>query len=287
LFADTSPLLSCIIPFKSFAVLEANLLPCLSALNQECEVVFVHDSESPILESELKRLNSIPAKIMYSIGIFGNAGLARNEGLAKANGEWIVFWDSDDKASPGETLRIIQNASKARTVITQFSVKDNRRNSILPPTTITNSSIVANPGIWRFIFPSEFVKNIKFPNILIGEDLCFLISAQVFDRPFQTIGVETYEYHLSEYQTTYKLESIKPNKLVIEKLLQELIRTKPRNCVAFGIFFRQLISLAVKSKGKEAGFIISKFFSLLTKVKTFQLPSFFVGICVSFRRGIV
>jgi glycosyltransferase involved in cell wall biosynthesis len=286
LFADSPPLLSCIVPFKSFAVLEANLLPCLSALNQECEVVFVHDSESPILESELNRLNSIPPKIKYLFGIFGNAGLARNEGLDKADGEWIVFWDSDDRASPGEALRIIDNARKARTIVTRFSVKNTLSNSKLPSTPITKSRIVANPGIWRFIFPSVFVKSIRFPNILIGEDLCFLISAQVFDQPIQTIEIETYEYRLSKYQTTYNLEGLEPIKLLIEQLLRELIRTKPRNYVAFGIFFRQLNSLALKSKGKEMRFIVSRFFSLLTKVKPFQFSSFFIGICVSFRRGI-
>ena len=44
--------------------------------------------------------------------------------------------------------------------------------------------LIAEPGIWRFIFKTEIIKDIKFPDIKLGEDIIFLSTLKLFEKNY-------------------------------------------------------------------------------------------------------
>jgi glycosyltransferase involved in cell wall biosynthesis len=224
---------------------------------------------------------------MYVNGNFGNAGSARNRGLENATGEWVVFWDSDDKAFPEATLEIIKSFNNHKIKVTSFAVRKSLESQQTLTSNVSLRTVVANPGIWRFIFPTKSIKSIKFPSITIGEDLSFIIASQVFDLPYELIDILTYEYQISDFQTTNNLENLYHHKVMIDKLLELITHIKPKSFVPYGILIRQLISILMNSRGREIIFCISKYFYVLRRNGIRSALPLLIGLATAITPGVV
>ncbi|MBA3663522.1 MAG: glycosyltransferase family 2 protein [Bacteroidetes bacterium] len=93
-------LVSIIIPCYNGSLLVQETLQ--SILNQEgveFEIIFIDDGSKD--DSKLKVLSFNDARISYFYQDNAGVSAARNKGLSIAKGDYIVFFDADDKMTPG------------------------------------------------------------------------------------------------------------------------------------------------------------------------------------------
>ena len=123
------PLVSIVIPVYN---VEKYVLQCLDSLvaqtRSDYEVILINDGATD--NSEMLISDYIKQKKLSNFHLFAkaNGGMssARNMGLDKATGEWIMFLDSDDWIEPDclETLLSVANESGADLIIGGYQAYD-------------------------------------------------------------------------------------------------------------------------------------------------------------------
>jgi glycosyltransferase involved in cell wall biosynthesis len=155
-------------------------------------------------------------------GSWGNPGGARNFGITLCQSKWIAFWDSDDIPNLSGIVQLMDEMhnSKCDLGIGIFSQYRKGR----PYSEITHEEqdlsldhkILANPGLWRFVFKREFIYGISFPESTCSEDILFLQ---------RTLSREPKIYTSNHHIYTYVqggLNQITKSPFVVDQILQVL-----------------------------------------------------------------
>lgn len=270
--SDLSKKLSIICPVSDMAGRLDRLREWLKQVDfQSTQVIIVHDERDENTAIELRSIIleiNVPDLILTE-GFFGTAAGARNSVLGKCDGEWICFWDSDDQ--PNYQLLLKDLDASYDVVIGEFSVE-------IPTGLITRvvhgsndeeslSRMSFNPGLWRMAFQAKVIRNLTFPEIVMGEDQCFL--AQLNWNSLRTkYSKEIYYNYFSGWdnQTTGRGKSRMP--LVASlRFLQCLLADK----VGEEEFIRNLASRQFLTLFKSRGFK-SKFMAIVELIKMFNRP---------------
>ena len=163
--------LSIIIPYYNTENFTDELLNVLEPqITKECEVILVDDGSDEIYE---------PYQDFVRVFVFKeNKGVsaARNLGLKKAKGDYIVFIDSDDLVTEDyiqQIFKAIEN--NPDTVYLSWRSIDHKLGKIIAsPTDEFNPY---NRCVWNRVFSREYIKGLTFPEgVQIGEDDAFLNS---------------------------------------------------------------------------------------------------------------
>ena len=212
------------------------------------QVVIVHDRRD---EGTSIELNSIVSEIdspelILKEGIFGTAASARNLGLSLCKGEWICFWDSDDQ--PNYDLVINGLDSDYDVIIGEFSIEtpSGSVSKVVHSANTVQSLIQVsfNPGLWRMAFQARAIKEVTFPEIVMGEDQCFLAQLDWDVLRVKFTGGIFYNYFSGwESQTTSRTKSRLPlidSLRFLQILLQE---NKGREEFTRNMLSRQFLTL--------------------------------------------
>lgn len=245
-------LLSCIVPFRDYIVLCDNLLKSLGNFTERVEVVLVHDTKSSLENAQIDFLKAMQADVKYVWGDYKSAAKARNQGIANASGEWIIFWDSDDYGYTDECLDVIKGAGSYEVLICGFKVTESKLGKVnhFLPGRPGLRQVVLTPGIWRHIFRRKLIAETLFHDIPLGEDILFLIECGAYENQILFSETVVYEYRLSEYQSTRNMNLTIELKRFLDKLTQVLHLQQPISVVPYGIYIRQTLALIARSKGK-------------------------------------
>ena len=194
--------LSIITPLHRISDLQFLISWVPEALNENVEVILVLDSLS---ESErIQILSSLPQNpdlLRITHGKFKSAANSRNHGLKQASGEWIAFWDADDRPVINSSLALIGSAMNQTVLKGNFRRKSDRvSNEIMESSVQTLDmrsvfSIAKDPGLWRWIFHNDVLNGVEFPNIEIGEDQLFLIRVLSKRDSFLNSSLVVYIYN--------------------------------------------------------------------------------------------
>jgi glycosyltransferase involved in cell wall biosynthesis len=235
---------------------------------QSTQVIIVHDKRDETTGYELKsivsKINS-PALILNE-SVYGTAGGARNSALGECEGEWICFWDSDDQ--PNYQLVLNGLDSNYDVIIGEFSIEkplslvvkvphgEDRENSL--------SRMSFNPGLWRMAFRADVIQNLKFPEIMMGEDQCFLAQLEWNSLRTKFVNENYYNYFSGwDSQTTSKDKSRLPLLESLRFLRGLLEDNKGTEEVIRNMASRQFLTL-LKTKGIKAKFLsIAELFKLM------------------------
>ena len=243
--------LSVITPVTRQANNLQNLSYWLSKLsNKSIEVLLIHDKSDSCTGPQLKELLAAidNSNILYFEGEFGSPGIARNEGLKNARGEWLCFWDSDDLPWLEEVYLLMQTNMNSTTdcIVTNY-ISLNRQTGVKFINRISKNyqaQIALNPGLWRFFFSKSSLGEIKFTNLMMAEDQIFLAEYLKNDLNLQISEKITYSYFKGNPN------SLTSNKYALNDLGNASSRTlaimnsiKEVNLLIVGIMFvRQVIS---------------------------------------------
>jgi glycosyltransferase involved in cell wall biosynthesis len=171
------------------------------------EVFLVHDVQDEKTSAELQHLLLKQKKpnIIFSEGIFGTAGIARNSVLNLCKGQWVVFWDSDDTPNLENVLSAIDNSFDV--IIGEFQIREpNGELRYFPHGHDYKSSIKLmsfQPGLWRIIFRKEAIAGVRFPSFKMGEDQDFLAQINWNKTRIKFEPTTFYTYNVGQFfQTT-------------------------------------------------------------------------------------
>jgi glycosyltransferase involved in cell wall biosynthesis len=131
------PLVSVVVPVHNgSAYVEAAIASALSQLDCDLEVIVVDDaSRDRTREVVAKRLPTDPRLRLVSLPVNGGPSVARNAGIAVANGIWIALLDADDLYKPDRLARLLTaaEASQADVVCDNLMVVDELTGGELGP----------------------------------------------------------------------------------------------------------------------------------------------------------
>ena len=194
-------LLSAIVPITLMAGRLNLLSDWVNSINhKQIEILLIHDIADVETGLELKEMleSNKNEKITLIEGVFGSPGNARNEGLLLAKGEWVTFWDCDDKPEVEEVLKTLENTVMniaLDVLIGEYNVLNLKSGTLTKkiPSDKNLLNLAFNPGIWRMVFRRETIKNQKFTSFKMAEDQNFISSIELpalkckwVDRVFYT-----------------------------------------------------------------------------------------------------
>lgn len=120
-------MVSIIIPLynKEFAI-EQTLCSVIKQTYRDFEIIVSDDGSTDRSASIVKELAKKDKRIRYYKKENGGVSSARNFGLSKANGEWIIFLDADDEMMPTniETLLYLSTKYKVKLAASNISVQE-------------------------------------------------------------------------------------------------------------------------------------------------------------------
>ncbi len=205
------PKISVIIPVYNG---EEYLIECLdSVVNQtlkEIEIICVDDGSTDKSLEILNEYRMKDSRIKILTQENSGAGVARNNAIQIANGEYVAFLDSDDLYPNIDTLsQLYKQALIHKVKICGGSANILTKKEILK-NTIENYQFLKDEimqykdyqydyGYWRFIYDRKFLieNNIAFPNYLRGQDPPFFIKAMTLAQEFYAMKMPTYIYRMS------------------------------------------------------------------------------------------
>lgn len=146
---------------------------------------------------------------------------ARNLGIEKAQGEYIVFIDSDDRVKTNFIESLVAKGQENSIVICNFVYCDENervsasyemlRDGNLNDLNAFLASVVVERKIFgsvcRTLFPSKIIKdnNIKFVNCILAEDQLFLLAAVSYCSCIITLKEAMYVYFDNSSSATHKV----------------------------------------------------------------------------------
>ena len=203
---------------------EKYLESCLNSLiNQtlkDIEIICVDDGSTDNSAHILQKYSQIDNRIKVITQSNSGQGIARNNALNIANGEYIGFVDPDDYVSPQmfETLYKNAKAYNADLVEESFyidnqarSYKRKQKNKLNLPTNDIfnwkvkkNYAFSVNLAVWNKLYRRDFIRkfNIKFMNVLRGEDIIFTVKSRVLANRILYIDNADYYYRIKEDNST-------------------------------------------------------------------------------------
>jgi len=210
IISQKAPILSVVIPVSKMSGRLSNLeISLRSVEGLPIEVIVVHDVQDSSTAGELLKLviELENRKIALLQGKFGSPGLARNFGKKKARGKKIAFWDSDDIGQPQELLDAIEEFPNHQIIFGDFESVNSHMKSHhsvgIDSMSNLEVQLAENPGIWRFIFDADLIRNLEFSNLHMGEDQIFLLLTAIEPSKFKHTGRVFYKYFTgNSYQLT-------------------------------------------------------------------------------------
>jgi|694.fasta_scaffold115671_3 glycosyltransferase involved in cell wall biosynthesis len=249
------------------------------------QLIIVHDLAGTSTKYELKKIiNQYNlSNLVFLEGHYGNPGFARNAGFEAATGDWIAFWDSDDKPILRTILNKINLATLKDDVLVGGFNTINAVNCNVQRFNANNASLKSvcmNPGIWRMVFRKKVIEDLKFSRLRMGEDQLFLSELNFVELNVNYVSEPFYQYTVEQKnQLTnnhYALADLSEASILI---LKHLKASKNRRVINFDAFLIIREQLTLIKKGdlflriKALKFIIIYFRSLNLAILISSLAS--------------
>ena len=244
--------------------------------NFSIQLIVVHDIDDDKTGRELQIILNNKTNIKLIEGKYGSAGDARNAGLELVDSEWVGFWDSDDKPEVKQYLDLVAKVKEEQNLVgygnfLKVSAIPNKlqksKNSFNIEGATNSLKLHKNPGIWRWIFASEVLKNTKFSNLKLGEDVCFLFSILQKVDKVTTSSQVVYKYFVDDpLQSTVLWKNDTRIFLVIKFMNENFISNQKNQNITIGLLVNQFYSSLKLDKLKYKVISIKLFINIFSKM---------------------
>ncbi len=203
---------------------EEYLEQCLeSVINQtlkDIEIILIDDGSTDSSINICEKYRKNDNRIKFIAQKNQGSGAARNRGLDTANGEFVIFLDSDDFYPESDILETLYNKAKEHnvkicggsfseldndTILTKFP-EDNSGYVFAQDGLIEYADYQFDYGYHRFIYNLEFLKNnnIKFPDYRRFQDPPFFVKVMFAAQRFYAISKITYCLRIKHKMVNWK-----------------------------------------------------------------------------------
>ena len=191
---DTSPLVSIIVPVYN---VEDYLPSCLESIQaqdyQNLEIIIINDGSTDNSGSICDRFAENDDRIKVVHQVNGGLSAARNAGIGRATGDYIVFVDSDDLLHPSYVSILLNTLTQS---CCKLAMCDMQRFQDMPeivrvPENTSKEILTSKKSIQRFLlgewwsacaklYRSDLFKTVRFPVGRNNED--YAILTRVFEQ---------------------------------------------------------------------------------------------------------
>lgn len=232
-----NPLVSVIVPSY---MEEKNIEDCLNAIcsqtYQNIEILCIDDNSFDRTFEIIISCQKKDSRIQAFKNPGNGVACARNYGIEKSSGEWIVFVDSDDCLQP-QMIEFLLDAAQAES--SQIAICAYERNEDFKPILEKNSYSTYSPeqifisnemnfaSVWAKIFSKQIIEDIFFEKFTVGEDTVF--SAEIWrkngGRKVPYIDIPLYHYKKNNSSTLSNLNAERRKDMVLSRLItSELLK---------------------------------------------------------------
>lgn len=201
-----TPLVSVVVPnygWQAGGFLSESTYAQLRELGSAVELIVVDDGSSATDRKEVAAsLAACPDADFISLTTNEGPGRARQVGLEKASGEWVLFVDADDQADVRYACNFLSAAELAHCDIVAFTAEVKAAASVVdPPPSLRPKDLcdvlVRRPGLWRFAYRREFLQrnDITFSALRYAEDLVFMLSCAAAQPRVVSAPSRVYYHH--------------------------------------------------------------------------------------------
>jgi glycosyltransferase involved in cell wall biosynthesis len=263
--------------------------------NFPLRVILIHDFQDESTAFELKELAAehLGLDIIQISGSFGSPGAARNSALSLVDSEWVAFWDCDDSPLLNEIFNAIYNSDSSVEILVGGFITRNIDGSLTSKRHSTNpsaKSVSINPGVWRMVFKSELVANLKFDELMLAEDQLYLSKMNFVTRKVKYISNPFYEYYMGGVnQLTKNPLFLKDLIVASDEIIKELSNVLTNEQMVFNLTLVLRQQTTVLKKGDHrlklrSIYLIIKFFAK-SDLNTLKLGFFAVNNLVAAARN--
>ena len=198
---------SVVIPITRMAGKLANLEKTLEkCLNENVEIILVHDEQDSVTQIEIEALLSKFKNINIKLfrKTFNSPGLARNYGVEHSTGRWFCFADSDDLPHISNLIQTAIGAenSSAKVGVGNMLVVNGEHDKLIESNYLHDrkrlsiATFALNPAFGRFVFNSKEFNSVKFPKIKMGEDQVYIANTNFLDFEIYFSDLLLYTYYI-------------------------------------------------------------------------------------------
>jgi glycosyltransferase involved in cell wall biosynthesis len=234
----SSPLVSVILPvYNSEKYLEKCIQSVLNQSYKNIELVIINDGSTDESESICNKFSELDSRVRYFFQENRGPSVARNKGIALAEGEYIQFIDSDDYLEEHTIEVLTKNSNGVELVIGAykniFSNSMNKNEQSVIPDKIgvfSINEILDSLGAiikkqlfhytWHKIYDKKIASKVNFnEEIKIGEDMIFNLSYMKYVKNIRIVNDIVYNHtRFNEASITKKYH---PNLFFTRKLIHE------------------------------------------------------------------
>ena len=230
--------LSIIIPVYNA---EAYVTTCVNSIinnnwKYSYEIILINDGSTDDTQNILNQFKDIKnIHIFYQEN--SGAATARNYGISKAKGKFLMFVDSDDSIDVKGTEKMIDKAIEEKCDLVQGSyvkIGKSEENVIFNNETLSmekeERKVLKIPGFpWGKIIKSEIFKNVYFPNNLLYEDTIMPYIIYERCKKIGTIKDIVYKYTINNNGVTIKSRKTRKSEDTVKVINYVLDKMKELN----------------------------------------------------------
>lgn len=193
--------LSIVIPcYNGGSVIRKTIGTVIKQLDSDMELILIDNGSIDNTRSVITSIASGHSNIKtITYDVNKGVSFARNDGISRATGKYIIFYDCDDIVPAGACRKLLQKAIECDADIVAGNYEQYEGNRCYDKSKIEllpnyYESLMSGSAIWNKIFKTEMIRenNIHYKEYNYGEDSLFLAETIKFAKKIEIIKALVY-----------------------------------------------------------------------------------------------
>ena len=233
-----SPLITVIMPvYNSVQYIEEAIKSVLTQTYSQLELLIIDDGSNDGTREIINQQKALDDRIQLICLQNQGSGAARNEGIRRANGDYIAFIDADDYYDPNFLLKGIELIKKGYDCIVYNYQRFNGDQETLyrvEPTPLNSYS-----AVWNKLYQRECWQNLLFPQDMKIEDFEVIPIAVGSAKKIGYVPDTFYYYRIHQTSITHQTdigearEAVKACQLLFENMKRKAVSFNQSNLVIY------------------------------------------------------
>lgn len=266
-------MISVIIPvYNSGELLKRLINSLLQQTYRDLEILLINDGSTDNTEKICKEIIEKDSRFQYFYQKNAGVSAARNYGIIKSRGEYIAFLDADDEIDSNYFEELLSVCKDTDIAICDVRIEDTRGTMIssftLPKQVLTSEEALnyllkrqnINSGPCAKLFKHSIVKQLRFPDLKVYEDILFVMKAIANAHTIGITDNTTYHYYQNEQSAMHNAVQSPSMDIVVatDKIMKFIIncRVLEDQCVYITLsHLFQYVQISVNNPNKNNEFL--------------------------------